>query len=149
MSEFKKGQLVAVRAYSDEAWEPAIFERIEDKYFICRSLLSRDARLERPWAKAKPAEEVWPDIFLGWERTAGEQAADTVAMESKLVQRLRRQIAWLCQKLNQTNSESDEFCHCPDPELRFAPKPIDCHPEGCATCWEQASLKDVEDADGA
>jgi hypothetical protein len=141
MPEFKKGQLVAVKVYSDENWEPAIFERKEGIFYICRSLLNRDAWLRRPWSKAKPAEEVWPDIFLGWERSAGEQAADAVAMESELVKRLRRQIEWLCQKLNQINSGSDEMCHCPDPELRFSPKPMDCHPEGCASCWRDACRK--------
>ena len=137
MAEFKKGQLVAVRAYSDEAWEPAIFERIEGKYFICRSLLNRNAWLERPWMKAKPAEDVWPEIFLGWERRAGEQAADAVAMESALVQRLRRQIEWLCQELG----HSDDLC----PTLLMT-APCD---HNCAKCWEQASLKAVENADGA
>lgn len=62
---------------------------------------------------------------------------------------LRKQIRWLCQELNQINSGSDEMCHCPDPELRFSPKPMDCHPEGCANCWERASLKAVENADDA
>lgn len=70
-----------------------------------------------------------------------EIASDTLA------QRLRRQVEWLCGELNQINSGSDEMCHCPDLELRFAPKPMDCHPEGCAMCWEQASLSTVgEDA---
>ncbi len=135
MSEFKKGQLVAVKVYSDENWEPAIFERKEGIFCICRSLLNRDARLERPWAKAKPAEEVWPDIFLGWERSAREQAADAVAMESALVQRLRKQIAWLCQEL----AHADDLC----PTLSMT-APCD---HACAYCWEQASLKAVgEDA---
>jgi hypothetical protein len=58
---------------------------------------------------------------------------------------LRKQIRWLCQELNQINSGSDEMCHCPDPELRFSLKPMDCHPEGCANCWEQASFKAVEE----
>lgn len=134
MSEFKKGQLVAVKVYSDENWEPAIFERKEGIFCICRSLLNRDARLERPWAKAKPAEEVWPDIFLGWERSAGEQAADAVAMESELVKRLRRQVAWLCQELAHADM-------CPSVSA------IASCDKDCPGCWEQASLKAVgEDA---
>jgi hypothetical protein len=68
-----------------------------------------------------------------------EIASDT------LVQRLRRQVAWLCEQLNQINSESDEMCHCPDPELRFAPKPMGCHPEGCASCWRDACRKAVKE----
>ena len=135
MSEFKKGQLVAVKVYSDENWEPAIFERKEGIFYICRNLLNRDAWLRRPWSKAKPAENVWPEIFLGWERRAGEQAADAVAMESELVKRLRRQIAWLCQEL----AHADDLC----PTLSMT-APCD---HACAYCWEQASLKAVgEDA---
>ena len=138
-AQFKKGQLVAVRAYSDEAWEPAIFERIEGKYFICRSLLNRNAWLERPWMKAKPAEEVWPDIFLGWERRAGEQTADAVGMESALVQRLRRQVAWLCNVLkNDARTENNDPL-CP---LNV---PWDCEHTPCDECWEQASLKAVKE----
>ena len=133
MSEmFKKGQLVAVKVYSDENWEPAIFERKEGIFCICRSLLNRDAWLRRPWSKAKPAEEVWSDIFLGWERSAGEQAAEAVAMESELVQRLRRQIAWLCQELAHADM-------CPSVSA------IASCDKDCPSCWEQASLKAVKD----
>lgn len=134
MSEFKKGQLVAVKVYSDENWEPAIFERKEGIFCICRSLLNRDAWLSRPWSKAKPAEEVWPEIFLGWERRAREQSDYAVEMESELVQRLRRQIGWLCQELAHADM-------CPSVSA------IASCDHDCATCWEQASLKAVgEDA---
>lgn len=141
-AQFKKGQLVAVRAYSDEAWEPAIFERIEGKYFICRSLLNRNAWLERPWMKAKPAEDVWPEIFLGWERRAGEQAADAVAMESELVQRLRRQIRWLCRQImtNALHRKQSDFC----PPLDMPTGTDGRCQRSCIACWEQASLKAVE-----
>ena len=142
-TQFKKGQLVAVRYGS--SWEPRIFRRKDDDGLWCMDFLSHGAS---PYAQedVEPAEAVWPDIFLGRERRAGEQAADAVAMESELVKRLRRQIAWLCQELNEINSGSDEMCHCPDPELRFAPKPMDCHPEGCAQCWRDACRKAVKDA---
>ena len=141
-AQFKKGQLVAVKVYSDENWEPAIFERKEGIFYICRSLLNRDAWLRRPWSKAKPAEDVWPEIFLGWERRAGEQAADAVAMESALVQRLRRQVAWLCRQImtNALHRKQSDFC----PPLDMPIGPDGRCQRSCIACWEQASLKAVE-----
>ena len=126
MTEFKKGQLVAVRYGS--SWEPRIFRRKDDDGLWCMDFLSHGAS---PYTQedVEPAEAVWPEIFLGWERRAGEQAADAVAMESKLVQRLRRQIAWLCRELG----HSDDLCPT---FLMTAPCDHDC-----AKCWEQASLK--------
>ena len=56
-----------------------------------------------------------------------------VAMEVELVQRLRRQIAWLCQEL----AHSDDLCPT---FLMTAPCDHDC-----ASCWEHASLKAVEE----
>lgn len=144
MSEFQKGQLVAVRDDDCSKWFLWFYDHASPEgLHFCRS----PNRMIGPrwWKHAVPAEEVWPDIFLGWERRAGEQAADALEMESDQVQRLRKQIRWLCQELNQINSGSDEMCHCPDVEFRFTPKPMDCHPEGCASCWEQASLKAVKD----
>ena len=151
MSEFKKGQLVAVKVYSDENWEPAIFERKEGIFCICRSLLNREARLERPWAKAKPAEEVWPDIFLGLDRSAADQAVQALdqamyalEMESALVQRLRKQIAWLCRQImtNALHRKQSDFC----PPLDMPIGPDGRCQRSCIACWEQASLKAVEDA---
>ena len=149
MSEFKKGQLVAAWSSNYSTRHIRIFVEIGtnsfgDTVFMCREA-GEDEKYAIPWPHCLPLEEVEPGAFIDWERRAGEQAADAVAMESELVQRLRRQIAWLCQELNQINSGSDEMCHCPDPVLRFAPKPMDCHPEGCANCWEQASLKAVKE----
>ena len=132
MTEFKKGQLVAVRYGS--SWEPRIFRRKDDDGLWCMDFLSHGAS---PYTQedVEPAEAVWPEIFLGWERRAGEQAADAVAMESELVKRLRRQIAWLCQEL----AHADDLC----PTLSMT-APCD---HACAYCWEQASLKAVgEDA---
>lgn len=147
MSEmFKKGQLVAVNSpeEDDRQWHLRLYES-QIAPDVHKTYNPEEENYDT-WSLCRPAEEVWPNIFLGWERRAGEQAADAVAMESALVQRLRKQIAWLCQELNQINSGSDEFCHCPDPELRFTPKPMDCHPEGCASCWRDACRKAVKDA---
>lgn len=134
MPEFKKGQLVAVRDKADGIWYLWIYDHTSPEgLHFCRSL----NRMIGPcwWEHAVPAEDVWPGVFLGWERSAGEQVADAVAMESELVQRLRRQIGWLCQELG----HSDDLC---PPFLMTAP----CD-HNCPRCWEEASLKAVEDAD--
>lgn len=80
------------------------------------------------WSLCRPAEDVWPDIFLGWERRAGEQTADAVAMESALVQRLRKQIRWLCEQLGRRSNCCPPKTHC------IVQTP-------CPDCWEWASLK--------
>ena len=136
MSEkFKKGQLVAVRDDANGRWSIWIYDHASPEGLH----LCRPPNLCGPhwWRECRPAEDVWPGVFLGWERRAGEQAADAVAMESELVQRLRRQIGWLCERL-------EDFGKCTGAQR--CPL-ISYH--ACAYCWEQASLKAVENADGA
>lgn len=133
MAEFKKGQIVVVNSPEgdDRQWHLRIYESK-----IARDIhktYNPDQEDYDTWSLCFPAEEVWPNIFLGRERRAGEQAADAVAMESALVQKLRKQIAWLCQELN----HSDDLC----PTISmFAP----CD-HNCAKCWEEASLKAVKE----
>lgn len=131
MSEFKKGQLVAVKVYSDENWEPAIFERKEGIFCICRSLLNRDARLERPWAKAKPAEEVWPDIFIGRARKKASAIYQNTVEQS-------HQIEWLCEQLHAVVVHYGAK-ECPPEGLRE-----ECYGD-CPGCWRYASLKALEE----
>ena len=136
MTEFKKGQLVAARDIAGESWALVKYNHKADhKHSVERIAEAVLLAQNYNYKECLPAEEVWPDIFLGRERRAGEQAADAVAMESELVKRLRRQIAWLCQEL----AHADDLC----PTLSMT-APCD---HACAYCWEQASLKAVgEDA---
>ena len=133
MSDFRQGQLVAVKVYSDENWEPAIFERKEGIFCICRSLLNRDAWLRRPWPKAKPAEEVWPSIFIGADR----EIIDSLQKERE---RLHQAIGWLCDRLEEASREHHV---CPPNAL-----PEDCD-NACWECWQQAVYEAMEGADGA
>lgn len=75
MSEkFKKGQLVAVNcpAEDDRQWHLRIFkEQRPDGHFVAED----DKGEDLAWQLCLPAEQVWPNIFLGWERNAGEQVA--------------------------------------------------------------------------
>lgn len=143
MSEkFKKGQLVAVNspAEDDRQWHLRIFKKQRpDGEFVAED----DKRDAWPWQVCLPAEEVWPDIFLGRLTPA---AADAVAMESALVQRLRKQIRWLCRQI-QSIADIEELGNvCPP--FGMSPYYNDCQCN-CIACWEQASLKAVEeDADG-
>lgn len=129
MNEFKKGQLVAVRY--GPSWEPRIFRRKDDDGLWCMDFLSHGAS---PYAQedVEPAEDVWPEIFLGWEHRAREQSDHAVEMESKLVQRLRRQIEWLCQELGHADM-------CPSVSA------IASCDNDCPSCWKQASLKAVKE----
>ena len=133
MTEFKKGQLVAVNSpeEDDRQWHLRLYES-QIAPDVHKTYNPEEEKYDT-WSLCRPAEDVWPFIFLGWERKAGEQAADAVAMESKLVQRLRRQVAWLCQELG----HSDDLCPT---FLMTAPCDHDC-----AKCWERASLKAVEE----
>ena len=130
MSEFQKGQLVAVKVYSDENWEPAIFERMEGKFYLCRSLLNKAAWLERPWVEAKPAEEVWTEIYIARDR-------DRYLAFYKSNKDMFKQIQWLCDQM-----EKVVACYgtkeCPEYK-------IDNCAYGCHTCWYLASLKALEE----
>ena len=134
MSRFKKGQLVAVKVYSDENWEPAIFERKEGIFCICRSLLNKDAWLRRPWSKARPAEEVWPGIFLFSDRLIIESCQEKDLAYVKTIENLCRRLVWLSEQL-QVIGDRNGTQECP-------PSPYhDCRIGSCADCWEQASLE--------
>ena len=137
MSEFKKGQLVAVKY--GISWEPRIFHREDDEGMWCMNFLSHGIS-PCPSGCVKPAEEVWADIFIGWERRAREQDDRAVEMESELVQRLRRQVGWLAQRLANNMPPETDCSGC------FGWFPDSPHREDgrCATCWEEASLKAVE-----
>jgi len=67
MSEFKKGELVAVNcpAEDDRYWHLRIFkEKRPDGHFVVGG-----DRGEEAYQLCFPAEEVWPDIFLGREHS--------------------------------------------------------------------------------
>lgn len=131
MPEFKKGQIVVVNSpeEDDRQWHLRIYESkiAPDVHKTYNS----EKESYDTWSLCIPAEEVWPNIFLGRERRAGEQAAEAVAMESELVQ-IRKQIRWLCQELAHADM-------CPSVSA------IASCDNDCPRCWEQASLKAVED----
>lgn len=153
MSEFKKGQIVACWDRDDCDKIVRIFVSKEGDYFRCCMAGEENCSVDRvfawteEWSYCVPLEEVEPGAFLARdreiidglrqelarERRTGEQAAEAVAMESELVQRLRRQIAWLCKELE----ECKGFV-CPPKTQCVIQKP-------CRVCWEEASHKAVED----
>jgi hypothetical protein len=135
MSEqFKKGQLVAVRSSSPEYRRIRIFVGMGKKEpdgtvaYLCREAGERDTDA-LTWPHCVPLEKVDPGAFIARESNATEAAIHAVEMESELVQRLRRQIEWLCEEL------ADDDSLCVDPSA------IDLCDHECARCWEQASLK--------
>lgn len=134
MHEFKKGQIVVVNSpeEDDRQWHLRIYESK-----IARDIhktYNPDKEDYDTWSLCFPAEEVWPNIFLGRERDAGEQSDHAVE-----VQRLRRQIEWLCRQIQSlADIEWGNVC----PPVGMSPYYIDCQCN-CIACWEQASLKAV------
>lgn len=138
MPELKKGQIVAAWSSNYSTRHIRIFVEIGtnsfgDTVFVCREA-GEDEKHAIPWPHCLPLEDVEPGAYIGWERNAREQAADAVAMEVELVQRLRRQIGWLCQELSHADM-------CPSVSAIAA-----CDND-CPRCWKQASLKAVGEDD--
>lgn len=130
MNEFKKGQLVACWDRDDCDKAIRIYVGKEGMFHRCRlpGFEHGDPDFEL-WEYCVPLEELAPEAFLARERRAGEQAADAVAMESELVQRLKKQIAWLCSNLTGALNAGK---HCP-PNAR-----CDGRVE-CEDCWSFAA----------
>ena len=129
MSDLKMGQIVAVADYIQDAYVPRVYIREGERGHLCKDI---GDNLEAPggkwWRECRPAEEVWPELFFAKEIRAVDQALHAVEMESEPVQRLRRQIAWLCRELGRRPNCCPPVTHC------VVEKP-------CSTCWEEASLE--------
>ena len=145
MSEFKKGQLVAVRDSADSAWHLCVYDHASPEgMHFCRAL----NRLIAPcwWNEACSAEVVWPDIFLARDRVTIELLQE---MRLRLHQRCEEyeedmvvtsaQIRWLCNVLKNDARTEENNPLCP---LNV---PWDCEHTPCDVCWEQASLKAVKE----
>ena len=94
MSEFKKGQLVAVKIPGATKWELRVFERVAltDEPFCVEVIVRRPENATGYCVCMEsicPAEEVWPEIFLGQHNKAYTRAID----------KLNAQIEWLCSNL--------------------------------------------------
>lgn len=68
-AQFQNGQLVAVRDREDQNWRLRVFDHCSEAgVCFCRKLDQAFGVI--CWWQVKPAEEVWPEIFLGRERNA-------------------------------------------------------------------------------
>ena len=131
MSDLKKGQIVACWDRDDCDKFIGVFIAKEGTLYRCARAESRNLNCEL-WQCCVPLEEVRPEAFLGCDR----EIIDSLRQE---LQRLRRQIRWLCQQLQKIGDRNGEQ-ECP-------PSPYhDCRRGSCAECWEQASLKAVKEA---
>lgn len=128
-SEFRKGQLVAVRDTANSAWHLRVYDHASPEgLHFCRGLERQDAPCW--WNKICPAEVVWPNIFLSVEREIAETLREQRDQHY-------RQLHWLCERL-QTLGE------CP-PDGRFR----NCR-LGCPKCWKMALQEATKEyADGA
>lgn len=119
MADFKKGQLVAVRDRDKEDWTLRVYDHTSSEGLIFCRWLVHPAPPYPTWSiEAKPAEEVWPNIFLSVEREIAETLREQRDQHY-------RQLHWLCERL-QTLGECP-----PDGRLR------NCR-LGCPKCWEMA-----------
>ena len=155
MSDFRQGQLVACRQAACAEWLLGIFDGEKGGRFYVRPPLSLTcASKKSEWfSQVEPAEHIWPGIFMACDREIidslrkeldkesqiAEQNIFAVELEQELVQRLRKQIRWLCERL-QAIGDRNGSQECP-------PSPHhDCRRGSCADCWEQASLEAVKEA---
>ena len=130
MSEFKKGQLVAVRDSDDCEWRLRIYDHERGGQHFC---LAPEHELSQAmwWAQVCPAEFIWPNIFLSVDR----EVANGLRRQRDFHY---RRIKWLCGQL-QAIGDRNGTQECP-------PVPHgDCRTGSCADCWEVASLKAVEE----
>ena len=141
MSEFQKGQLVAVRDYDEAEWKLRVYDHERDGRHYCRLIDGLGTIGGVGWNQVVPADVVWPDIFLGNERDiidAQQQSLDWETRKNKrlceIAKRMHKRLSWLCERL-QTLGE------CP-PDGCFR----DCR-FGCAACWEKSSLEFIKDAE--
>ena len=135
--EFRKGQLVAVRDKADGIWYLWIYDHAspEGAYF-CRS----PNRLLAPqwWREARPAETVWPGIFL-----EGHRHDELIYRQA--LDKAHDQIKWLCGQLDRLSQDSGS---CLLPAGAGIPSDDSCRVGGCNICWELAAKKATgEDAD--
>lgn len=144
MSEqFQNGQLVAVRDSEDESWCLVKYDHYDGRKHIVKRIAGAILiASEDRYRNCVPAEEIWPELFFDRE----SETMNYMRRMRRDLGVMRRQVRWLSEQLDQINRGRDEMCDCPDPELRFSMRPMDCDPEGCAHCWEKASLKAVENS---
>lgn len=122
MSEFKKGQLVAVRDFDHDKCVLCVYCRSGRLGHMCK-YIGDDLDLAAPggkwWRDCRPAEEVWPELFLGQHNRAYTKAID----------KLNAKIEWLCSNLAGALNEGNL---CP-PNAR-----CDGRVE-CEDCWSFAA----------
>ena len=137
MSEFKKGQLVAVRDAEGCEWALRVYDHASPEGLHFCTGLERSAP---PcwWSQVAPAEVVWPHLFLSVER-------EIAATLREQCDKHYRQVRWLCSTFNSEEVEANGLRMCPaNPPDGFCPK------KNCAECWEKASFeatKEGVDAD--
>lgn len=135
MSEFKKGQLVAVSDCEGAGgWHFRVYIRTSSSgHHLCRRLEALFGPSEW-WKHAKPAEEVWPGLFF-------DRDSDNLSHMRRMRQDMgmkRRQIQWLCLQLEAIGDRNGTQ-ECPPPPHQ------DCRRGNCADCWKLASLEAVKE----
>ena len=138
MSEFRKGQLVAVWGGSLANRRIRIFCGYSRStvdgitYYLCREATEPEKDAVA-WPHCAPLEEIEPSAFLSCDR-------NLVDSLQKDRERQHLQIQWLCKVLKNDARTEENNPLCPLNVL------WDCEHTPCDVCWEQASLKAVKEA---
>ncbi len=140
MSEFRKGQLVAVRDADDCEWRLRIYDHERGGQHFC---LDPEHELSQAmwWAQICPAEFVWPNIFLVVDREIAGALRSQRDLHCQQVSWLERQLS---QKIGPPKTWDWKCRH----DCAWAGKKMLTYGDACAACWEQASLKAVKDVRG-
>ena len=139
--EYENGQIVAVRGREGAEWKLRVYDHRQDGRHFCRPADGETPEKPKRWAHVRPAEEVWPELFL-W-RTSEDMKHMRRLRQDRGV--MRGQVEWLCTVLAK---RTHTILDCPpgiEPE-----DACDCGGPDCAECWRKASLDAVmEGRDGS
>lgn len=129
MSEFKKGQLVAVQDFEDSSWTLAKYDRKEGGGHVVKRISGGIlVAAEAKYSYCAPAEVIWPSLFVSVDR----EIIDSLTAERD---RLERQVEWLVRILYADYGECPPHKHLGDPCTED---------KGCEVCWIKASVEAAE-----
>ncbi len=137
--EYENGQIVAVRGREGAEWKLRVYDHGQDGRHFCRPADGETPEKPKRWAHVRPAEEVWPELFL-WRTSEDMNHMRRLRRDLGV---MRRQVEWLCEHLQGINDDLTGPPYCPSDECSCDGQ------EGCAQCWKKASLEAVmEGRDG-
>ena len=137
-SQLEKGQLVAVRDHPAMGWTLRMYDHVspEGRHFcVCPDNTGTPCW----WEHAKPAEEVWPELFCARDRNDVERAEARQSGMLEQISGYHKRIGWLVREI------VENFGECP-PDKRAGEPCTEEDGDGCIACWIAASGKAAREA---